>query len=86
MKLTYSNHFKKRLKKNLSKNPKLLAKVSKQLKLLRQDIAYPSLKTHKLQGKRTDEYAIWIAGDIRITFVVRESLYLLTDILTHDEY
>jgi plasmid maintenance system killer protein len=29
-----------------------------------------SLKTHKLKGNRAKEYAIWIEGDLRITFVL----------------
>ena len=86
MKLVYTDHFKKRLKKRLSKNPPLKQKVSKQLKLLLSDMRHPSLKTHKLKGVRSTENAIWIEGDIRITFVIVEDLILLTDVVTHDEY
>lgn len=86
MKLNYSDHFEKRLKKRIEKNPQLKQKVGKQLKLLVQNIHHPSLKTHKLKGSRKTEYAIWVEGDLRITFVVIEGGLLLTDIITHDEY
>lgn len=86
MKLVYSDHFKKRLKKRLEKSTKLKIKVGKQLKFLCQDIHHPSLKTHRLKGSRVNEYAIWIEGDLRITFVIVENCLLLTDIITHDEY
>ncbi len=86
MRLVYSNHFKKRLKKYLNKDPRLFSKVNKQLKQLQQDISYPSLKTHKLHGKRADQYAIWIVGDVRITFLITQDFYLLTDVISHDEY
>ena len=86
MKLSYSDYFRKRLKKRIDKNSQLKQKVSKQLKLLVQNIHHPSLKIHKLKGTRKTEYAIWLEGDLRITFVVIEEGLLLTDIITHDEY
>ena len=86
MKLVYSDHFKKRLKKRLSKKPSLKQRVGKQLKLLVSNMQHPSLKTHKLKGNRAKEYAIWIEGDLRITFILVEDTILLTDIITHDEY
>ncbi len=86
MKLHYSNHFKKRLKKHIKQNPLIRNKISKQLQLLQKDILYPSLKTHKLKGERLEQYAIWIEGNIRVTFVLTDDIILLTDIITHDEY
>jgi addiction module RelE/StbE family toxin len=86
MNLSYTDYFKKRLKKKFEKNSKLKGKVSKQLRFLQSDIHHPSLKTHKLKGDRKSEYAIWIEGDVRITFVVIKDGLLLTDIISHDEY
>ena len=86
MKLVYSEHFKKRLKKRLSKNHLLKQRIGKQLELLVLDFRHPSLKTHKLRGTRANEYAIWIEGDVRITFILVENSILLTDVITHDEY
>lgn len=86
MRLIYSDHFQKRLKKRLEKNPLLKNKVSKQLKLLTQSLTHPSLKTHKLKGKRINEYSIWIEDNLRITFITLKDGLLLTDLITHDEY
>ena len=86
MNLIYSDQFKKRLKKRINKNPKLKTKVSKQLKLLKNNLNHPSLKTHKLKGKRVNQLAIWIEGNLRITLVKTKKNLLLTDIITHDEY
>lgn len=86
MNLRYSDHFQKKLQKRLRKHPNLKPKLAKQLKLLQQNIAHPSLKAHKLKGQRLDEYAIWIEGDLRVLFVMIEDGLLLTDLVTHDEY
>jgi len=86
MKLAYSNYFEKRLKKQLKQHPHIRSKIKKQLALLQKDISYPSLKTHKLQGKRLNQYSIWIEGNLRITFIIVEESIILTDLITHDEY
>lgn len=86
MNLFYSEYFKKKLKKYLSKKPQLRQKVVKQLHLLEKNIEHPSLKTHKLKGKRSTEYAIWIEGDLRILFMLVDDGLLLTDLIKHDEY
>jgi len=86
MKLTYTNYFKKRLKKRVDKNHVLKQKVGKQLQLLLSDFGHPSLKTHKLKGERANEYAVWIEGDLRVTFIIIADEILLTDLITHDEY
>jgi len=86
MKLIYSEYFKKKLKKRITKNNLLKRKVGKQLKLLVLYFKHPSLKTHKLKGKRANEYAIWIEGDLRITLILEDNTILLTDFIKHDEY
>ncbi|PIZ65973.1 hypothetical protein CO051_06600 [Candidatus Roizmanbacteria bacterium CG_4_9_14_0_2_um_filter_39_13] len=86
MKLTYSNHFKKRLKKQLKQNPQIRSKIHRQLLFLQTDTRHPSLKMHKLKGERLDQFAIWIEGNIRITFIIVDGVALLTDIIRHDEY
>jgi len=79
-------YFDKKLSKKLNKNPRLKKKVSKQLKLLQQNTNHPSLKVHKLKGKRVHEYSLWIEGNLRITYQIITNVILLTDIITHDEY
>ncbi len=86
MKLAYSDHFKKRLKKQLRQNPLIRERIHKQLFLLQINIRHPSLKLHKLKGKRIDQFAIWIEGNLRITCILIDDIILLTDIITHDEY
>ena len=84
--IRYSPNFSKVLKKKLTKQPPLKTKLSKQIKLFQKDMRHPSLKLHKLKGKRADEFSFWIAGDIRILFVFVEDCVYFTDIVTHDEY
>jgi mRNA-degrading endonuclease YafQ of YafQ-DinJ toxin-antitoxin module len=86
MKLRSTPHFDRRLSKRLNKNPQLKKKVNKQLKLLKKNIKHPSLKIHRLEGKRIHEFSIWIEGNLRITFQIIKDTILLTDIITHDEY
>lgn len=86
MKIESTSYFDKRLRKRFKNNPKLKRSVSKQLKLLKQDLRHPSLKLHRLKGKRLHEYAFWVEGNLRITFQIIKNIILLTDIITHDEY
>lgn len=84
--IKYTKYFESRLKKKLQKGPRLKTKVRKQINLLEDDVKHPGLKVHKLVGKRAEEYAFWIEGNIRITFILYPSYYLLADVITHDEY
>ena len=86
MKLKSTSYFDKRLAKRLRKNAQLKKQVDKQLKLLMGDPRYPALKLQKLEGKRVQEFAIWIEGNLRITFQIIKDTIVLTDIITHDEY
>ncbi len=86
MRIKSTPHFDKRLAKRIKGNAQLKKKVSEQLKKLKINAKYPSLKMHKLKGERTQEYSIWIEGNLRIVFQITSSTFLLTDIITHDEY
>jgi mRNA-degrading endonuclease YafQ of YafQ-DinJ toxin-antitoxin module len=79
-------YFDKNLFRKIRKNPQLKAKVKKQIELLRNNMWHPSLKLHKLNGKRAQEYSFWIEGNLRITFIIIGNSILFTDIITHDEY
>lgn len=79
-------YFDKNLSKKINKNPQLKTKIKKQIELLREDLRHPSLKLHKLSGKRAQEYSFWVEGNLRITFVIIDNIILFTDIITHDEY
>ena len=86
MSIFYTNHFLRRLKRYYKKKPQLRQQVAKQVELLEKNPQHPSLRMHKLVGKRTQQLAIWIEGNLRITFIVEGEDYVLTDIITHDEY
>lgn len=86
MKLVSTSHFDKKLSKKIKENTVLKKKISQRLKLLTSDMASPVLKTHKLKGKRSEEYAITIEGNLRIVFQIVKDTILLTDLINHDEY
>ncbi len=86
MTLHYTDRFRKRLAKRVNKSLDLKEKVERQLGLLQADARHPALKMHKLKGARSEQFAIRIEGDLRITFVRVDDGFLLVDIITHDEY
>ena len=86
MKLDYTDHFLKRIKKKVSKDQDLKYKLNKQLKLLALDIRHPSLRTHKLKGRRIDQYSAWVEENLRLIFLVSNKTIILVDIIDHDEY
>ncbi len=86
MNLHYTNHFKRRLRQRFKKKPSLKKKVIAQLNLLLENPGAPSLRLHKLKGKRINQYSIWIEANLRITFIKEKQTYILTDVLTHDQY
>jgi mRNA-degrading endonuclease YafQ of YafQ-DinJ toxin-antitoxin module len=77
--------FKKKVKK-LSHDRLLKARLQKQLKLFQKNIYHPSLKLHKLKGKRSEQFAIWIEGDLRALAVKDGEDWIFFDLVTHDEY
>jgi len=86
MNIRTTAYFDKSLSKKIRKNPQLKAKIKKQIELLRENLRHPSLKLHKLSGKRAQEYSFWIEGNLRITFMIINDVILFTDIITNDEY
>ena len=86
MNIRTTAYFDKNLSKKIKKNPQLKAKVKKQIELLRENLRHPSLKLHKLAGKRAQEHSFWVEGNLRITFMIIDNEILFTDVITHDEY
>jgi len=86
MNIRTTAYFDKNLSKKIKKNPQLRTKVKKQVELLKENLRHPSLRLHKLSGKRAQEYSFWIEGNLRITFIIINNEILFTDIITHDEY
>ena len=86
MEIRTTIHFDRNLAKKIKKNPQLKNKIKNQINLLKESLRHPSLKLHKLSGKRVEEYSFWIEGNLRITFMLLGKTILFTDIITHDEY
>ena len=75
----------KQLKKIKKKNPRLFAKVQKQLQLFRQNHRHPSLMAHRLKGDLSDTWSISIEGDIRMLYYVKDNQAAFFIIGTHQE-
>lgn len=86
MSFSLTNAFTKKVKKLCQKNAGLNQELAKQFSLFQQNPLHPSLKLHKLQGKRSVQYAIWIKGDLRALCIKEKDDYIFFDLVTHDEY
>lgn len=86
MNLTSTPQFKRKLNKIVSKNPQLKPRFIKQTELFKNNPQHPSLKTHKLTGKRSHQYAFWIEDNLRIVFIKSGLDIIFTELLTHDQY
>jgi mRNA-degrading endonuclease YafQ of YafQ-DinJ toxin-antitoxin module len=86
MNLHYTGHFKRQLRQKIKKNPSLKKRIITKLNLLLKNPSHPSLRLHKLKGKRINQYSIWVEPNLRITFIKEKQAYILTGILTHDQY
>jgi len=86
MSIFYSKYFLKRIQRRYREKPVLRTKVAKQVAIFCRNPRHPSLKTHKLKGRRQDQYSFWIEGNLRIVYIQDGADVIFTDILTHDEY
>jgi addiction module RelE/StbE family toxin len=50
------------------KQPQLFKKIQKQLKLFKENIKHPSLRTHKLKGNLSNTWSISVEGNIRLIY------------------
>jgi addiction module RelE/StbE family toxin len=86
MKIFFSDNFEKKLKKLIKKDSQLKIEFKKQIKLFVKNPHHPSLKTHKLQGKRSSQMAIWIKPNLRALYIVQNQDIIFVNIVSHDEY
>ncbi|MCC2625929.1 MAG: hypothetical protein K0R14_1802 [Burkholderiales bacterium] len=72
----------------LRKHPDMKNKYYKLLKILEIDPFYPSLRTHKLQGKLKGLYSVSINMQYRIVidFILHENKLIPVNIGDHDVY
>lgn len=76
MKLVLTTSFQKIVKKRCQKNPALRQVIEKQLQYFSKNPYHPSLKTHKLVGKRSNQFSVRITGDLRALCVVDGNTYI----------
>jgi len=86
MKLYFTEKFQKKASKLIRKNPQLSAVLKKQFALFQKDTKHLGLRLHKLQGKRSEQYAIWILGDLRALAIRQGKDYVFFELVAHDQY
>ena len=86
MNFELTDSFEKKSQKLCRKDSRLRSSLIKQFKLFSQDPMHPSLKMHKLQGKRSTQFAIWVQADLRALAIKVQDKYIFFDLLTHDQY
>ena len=89
MKLISSKTFVRDARRFLKRNAKFEESVKLTLKLMKEDVFNPKLKTHRLKGKLKNSYSSSVGYDLRIVFEFiehdGEEAILLQTIGTHDE-
>lgn len=89
MNIEFTEIFERKASQLIKRNPQLRTVFKKQFNLFSVNPLYPSLRLHKLKGKRSQQYALWITGDLRALAIKsksKENTYIFFDIVTHDEY
>jgi toxin HigB-1 len=86
MKIYFSRNFTKKASKLVKKNPQLKLKLAKQISLFKENSGHRSLKLHRLKGRRSDQYSIWIEGDLRALFIQEGDEFVFVNLINHDEY
>lgn len=84
MDFSFSTELTNELRKIKKKNPLLLTKIQKQLKIFKNDSRHPSLRTHKLKGNLADTWSISIEGNVRMTYLVKNNEAIFFKIGDHD--
>lgn len=85
MEITFSPEVVKYVNGIRKKNPQLLKKINKQLRLFKENPKHPSLRTHKLQGELSNSWSITIERSIRMIYYVSNNKIVFFVIGTHDE-
>jgi addiction module RelE/StbE family toxin len=71
--------------RKIKKKPQLFKKIQKQLKLFRENIKHPSLRTHKLKGNLSDTWSISIEGNFRLIYFIKNNEAIFFKLGNHDE-
>lgn len=82
----FTQGFQKKAAKLTAHSEHLRKKLKKQFQLFHQNPNHIGLRLHKLQGQRSEQYAIWIEGDLRALAIKDGEEYIFFDLVTHDQY
>ncbi|MEK7168540.1 MAG: type II toxin-antitoxin system mRNA interferase toxin, RelE/StbE family [Patescibacteria group bacterium] len=85
MKIQYHREFLKNYKKRVAPYPKLELQFKKQLNKLITNPNNPTLRDHKLIGKRKNFRSFSVTGDIRVVYIIVENNIWLYDIGSHNQ-
>jgi addiction module RelE/StbE family toxin len=85
MDFSFSTELTNDLKKLKQKQPLLFKKIQKQLKIFKENIKHPSLRTHKLKGNLANTWSISIEGNVRLIYTIKNNEAIFFKIGNHDE-
>lgn len=87
IKIIYSGPYIKKEKKFIKKHPDLVQQYEKTIELLELNPHHPSLRLHKLTGKLSDLYSVYINITYRLSieFLIQDEKIIPVDIGTHEE-
>jgi toxin HigB-1 len=87
IKIIYSGPYIKKAKKFIKKHPDLVQQYEKTIDLLELNPYHPSLRLHKLTGKLSDLYSVYINITYRLSieFLIQDEKIIPVDIGTHEE-
>ena len=85
MDFSFSTEVTTELKKIKHKQPLLFKKIQKQLKIFKENIKHPSLRTHKLKGNLVNTWSISIEGNVRMIYTLKNNEAIFFKIGGHDE-
>ncbi|MFO7810363.1 MAG: plasmid stabilization protein [Candidatus Delongbacteria bacterium] len=87
IKIVYTDTYNKKAKKFLKKHPDLAVQYEKTVELLEINPHHPSLRLHKLTGKLSDLYSVYVNITYRmsIEFLIQDEKIIPVEIGTHEE-
>lgn len=85
MKIQYHREFLKNYNKRIAPYPKLEKNFKEQLDKFLKDPKDPSLRDHKLIGKKKNFRAFSITGDIRVVYAIVDGIVWLYSIGSHNQ-
>jgi len=85
-KVVFTDGFNKQARKLCRKNTALRKQLAKQFEIFSLGHYNPTIRLHKLKGKRSTQYAIFIESDLRAIAVKDGNTYVFFELATHDTY